>query len=103
MRGFRRRAAKVDKNQPSIVSDLRCFPGVAVEVGHDDILVGFRGKTYWFEIKSESALSKRTGEVLESNKKGSQIELEANWKGHYAIVSTLEEILTEIGIITEGE
>jgi hemin uptake protein HemP len=79
-----RRAAKIDDNQREIVAALRRIPGVTVQVGHDDILVGHRGATYWFEIKRTD----RT-EAL----KDSQRALLANWKGHYQIVSTLEEIL----------
>ena len=80
-----RRAAKVDANQNSIVDELRAI-GYSVEVGHDDILVGHNGKTYWFEIKvNEKSV------IKESQKK-----LSANWKGHYSIVWTTEMILKEI-------
>ena len=91
-----RRAAKVDANQPDIVTALRKMPGVSVEVGHDDILVGYKGRTYWFEIKSEASVSKSTGEILESAKKTGQRYLEREWPGHYRIVSTLGEILEEL-------
>lgn len=81
-----RRAAKVDANQPGIVKELR-ERGISVEVGHDDILVGYQGKTYWFEIKvSEKA-----------NIQDSQIKLLEEWKGHYCIVWELDQILDEIG------
>ena len=91
-----RRAAKIDNNQNAIVKALRDIPGVTVETGHDDILVGFYGKTFWFEIKSDSSVSKKTGKVRESSKKYSQIKLEKEWKGHYKIVSNLDDILDEI-------
>ena len=94
-----RRAAKNDLNQSAIVNALRKIPGVTVEPGHDDFLCGYKGKTYWFELKSERAVSKRTGLVREKSKKESQIKLEANWKGHYSIVSTLDEILKELEVI----
>ena len=81
-----RRAAKVDANQNQIVAELRKL-GYSVAVGHDDILVGAHGKTYWFEIKtSEKA------QVKESQKK-----LIAEWIGHYSIVWSTEMILKEIG------
>ena len=32
-----RRAAKIDKNQPYIVDELRKIPGISVQVGMDDI------------------------------------------------------------------
>lgn len=90
----RRYAANNDKNESSIVKELRKFASVVT--GHDDILVGYKGKTYWFEIKSERAVSKKTGKVYESEKKKSQIKLENEFKGHYRIVSSLDEILDEI-------
>lgn len=45
-----------------------------------------------------NTVSKKTGKVLESAKKQSQKNLEATWTGHYAIVSSLDEILKIIGI-----
>ena len=93
---MRRHAANVDKNQPEIVKELRKF--ASVELDHDDIIVGYQGKTYWYEIKSDNAVSKKTGEVLDSQKKKGQIKLENEFKGHYKIVSSLEEILIDMGI-----
>jgi len=92
-----RKAAKIDKNQPLIVEALRKIPGITVETGKDDILVGRNGVTYWFEIKSDCATNK-AGTVRESAKKDSQKKLEATWTGHYAIVSSLDEILRIIGL-----
>ena len=91
-----RRAAKIDDNQRSIVKALRDMPGFWVELGHDDILVGHLGRTYWYEIKSQNAVSKKTGKVLTSKKKKGQINLEKHWTGHYKIVSSLDEILADI-------
>ncbi len=85
-----RRAAKVDANQSRIVAGLRCIPGVSVQTGHDDILVGFRGRTYWFEIKRPECKSR----LMDSQKR-----LRAEWSGHYAIVSSLEEILSALELI----
>lgn len=94
-----RKAAKIDSNQPVIVAALRSIPGCTVAVGHDDILVGYKGRTLWYEIKEPGAVSKVTGQVLQSAKKPAQIELEANWKGHYRIVSSLDEILQDLGAL----
>lgn len=91
-----RRQAKVDDNQKSIIKALRDIPGVTVMPNHHDILTGYRGKTYWYEIKSNLAVSKKTGKVLDSQKKKSQVKLEAEWTGHYRIVSTLDEILVDM-------
>lgn len=92
-----RRAAKVDANQKQIVTDLRTIPGVTVAVGHDDLLVGYRGHTFWLEIKNEKNLSKKTGQVRLSAVKESQQRLKESWTGHYQIVTSLNEILKEIG------
>jgi hypothetical protein len=93
-----RYAKRADLNQTGIVQGLRSIPGVSVQTEHNDILVGFRNKTFWFEIKSENSVSKKTGKVLQSRKRGSQIVLEKNWAGHYSIVSSIDEILIEIGV-----
>ena len=95
-----RRAAKIDSNQIQIVDDLRKL-GFSVQTGMDDILVGRCGKTYWFEIKTPECRSKKTGEILQSAKKKSQITLEAEWRGHYKLVTSLDEILVEIEIREE--
>lgn len=91
-----RRKAKVDANQNEIVKQLRAVPGMSVEVGHDDILVGYRGRNFWYEIKSPEAVSKVTGQILDSFKKPSQVILEKTFNGHYKIVSCVEDILNEV-------
>ena len=80
-----RRAAKVDANQNDIVDELRSM-GLSVVPGHDAILVGYMGRTYWSEIKASE----------KSEIKPSQKKLLAEYKGHYAIVWTIEMILKEI-------
>ena len=84
-----RRAAKVDQNQSAIVKALREIPGVTVAVGHDDILVGFRGRTLWFEVKRPESKKR----LQESQKK-----LKAEWAGHYRVVWTIDQIIEEIGV-----
>ena len=83
MKKYRHRA---DHNQNEIVEYLRQIPGVTVEKGHDDILVGFKGVTYWFEIKQDEK---------KSLTKSEQDRLQ-NWGGHYKVVWSLEMILEEI-------
>lgn len=82
MKKYKHRA---DHNQAEIVRDLRKM-GISVELGHDDILVGYRGVTYWFEIKQ--------------NKKSpltpSEEKRKVEWKGQYFIVTSLDDILKEI-------
>ena len=84
-----RYAKKTDDNQNDLVEKLRELPGVTVEVDHHDILVGRNGKTYWFEIKS----SKPSPSKLRKSQK----DLLKEWRGHYKIVWTLDQILEEIG------
>lgn len=92
-----RQAAKIDANQPKIVNQLRRL-GYSVETGKDDLLVGYQGRTYWFELKDpDKALSKKTGEILDSQIKPSQHKLKTEWRGHYSIVHSIEQILDEIG------
>ena len=91
-----RRAARVDDNQSDIVRDLRKM-GFSVELGHDDLLVGANGVTRWYEIKSESAVSRKTGQVLESKIKSSQKKIRSEFRGHYKIVASLDEILLDMG------
>lgn len=85
-----RRAAKVDANQPEIVKALRDL-GISVQLGHDDILVGYNGKTYWFEIKVNDKSEIKSGQKL----------LALSWKGHYSIVTSAEQILQQIGYMLE--
>jgi hypothetical protein len=76
---------------------LIMIPGVSVAPSHDDILVGYKGKTYWYELKSPEVANKE-GVVYESAKKPSQKELEKHWTGHYRIVCSLSQILQELGL-----
>ena len=84
-----RRRAKVDSNQAGIVKALRALPGVSVELGMDDFLVGYKGQTFWVELKEEGKESKTTPY---------QKELLERWTGHYIVTSSLDEILETIGI-----
>ena len=90
-----RQAARTDKNQQAIVKSLRQLPGVTVAVGHDDILVGFQGKNLWIELKTPEAIGK-DGKVRPSEITDSEKKLRSEWRGHYAIVSTLDEIIEEM-------
>ena len=81
----RRRADRIDANQPEIVKELR-DKGYSVELSHDDILVGYKGYTFWYEIK--------TGPKAKI--KPSQLKLLDEWQGHYKIVWTAEMIINDI-------
>lgn len=88
-----RYSARTDSNQPDIVKYLRSIPGVTVQVSMDDILVGFRGKNFWFEIKEPGTVSKKTGKINESAIKQTQKDLREKWKGQYNIVHSIEQIM----------
>lgn len=94
-----RRAARKDNNENEIVKALRAIPGVTVQPNMDDILVGHKGLTYWIELKNPETVSSKTGKVRESAIKASQKKLRSEWTGHYKIVSSLEEVLEDIGIL----
>lgn len=86
---------KPDNNQNTIVAQLRKL-GYSVEPGHHDILVGANGKTYWYEIKDPSVISPKTGQPRPSSITASERKRLDNWRGHYKLVWTLEQILEEI-------
>ncbi len=66
-------------------------------LNHDDILVGYRGKTFWYEIKSDNQM-KKDGTLKANALKASQVKLQQEWKGHYRIVTGVDEILKELEI-----
>jgi len=85
-----RRKARVDANQTEVVKTLRSIPGVTVRLGMDDFLVGYKGSTYWVELKDVGK---------EKQLKPDQIDLLENWTGHYMVTSSVDEILKAIGVI----
>lgn len=86
-----RRAARTDANQTEIVAALRQV-GATVQllhtVGHGcpDLLVGFRGQNYLFEIKT--AKGKMTGD---------EPEWHLAWRGNVHIVRSVDAALAAIG------
>lgn len=93
-----RTAAKVDANQPEIVAALRSVGATvqtlhAVGQGCPDLLVGFRGQTYAVEVKD--------GRKPPSARKltPAQEQWHGGWKGHVAVVSSVEEALAAIGLL----
>ena len=67
-----------------------------MDCGHDDILVGKNGKTYWYEIKDPKKALKQDGTFKAGQIKDSQIKLSNEWRGHYKIVTSTEEIVNDI-------
>lgn len=87
-----RRAAKVDSNQPEIVSALRkagCSVLLLHMVGNGcpDIAVGHRGSNYLFELKDPSRpLSARKLTPDEQ-------QFIEQWRGHVSVITSVEEAL----------
>lgn len=94
----RRRADKIDANQPEIVKALRQIPCVTVETGKDDIIVGYKGRSLWYEIKTPECVGK-DGQIRKSAKKPDQIRLENEFTGHYRIIWSIDQILDDIKAI----
>ena len=90
-----RSRGRVDSNQAALVKELRQM-GLSVAVtsslghGFPDIVVGWQGRTFCFEVKnpdkppSARALTKDEQEFRDT------------WKGHLAVVMTLDDCLKAI-------
>lgn len=90
-----RRAARVDDNQTQVVAALRKLPGVTVELGHDDFLVGYQGRTFWVELKNPNKRN-ADGSWKVGALKADQLRIASDWCGHYLITDSLSEILRDI-------
>lgn len=85
---LKRYAAKRDSNEREIIDALKRIGAEVIELsakGVPDILVGFRGKNYLFEIKSDK------GKLTPDQVKFHQI-----WTGQVEIIRTVDEALTII-------
>ena len=85
---YRKTYSRADSNQKEIVKALKKIPGIAVELAHDDVLVGYKGRNYWYEIKTSEKARRRP----------KQEELDKFWPGHYKFVWSVEMILEDLGI-----
>lgn len=88
-----RRAARVDDNQAALVGELRAM-GVMVQhlhmVGHGcpDILCGYRGRNYLFEIK-DGAKQPSARKLTPQEKSWHRL-----WRGQVSVICTAEEAMT---------
>lgn len=88
-RYFRKTRSRPDANQTEIVEQLRMLPGVEVYPVSGlafDIVVGWRGKTYLYEIKSGT----------KKKLKPSQEEFSKKWTGHWMRVNSAQEIMEDL-------
>ncbi len=96
-------AARVDDNQRAIVNGLRKI-GATVEhmaklgKGAPDLVVGFKGVNYLFEIanpETRHGRSKRAGSkeaaLRESGTIAAQIAWHLSWRGRVDVIETLEQ------------
>lgn len=93
-----RRAARIDGNQKQIVKELRQIPGclvtstAGVGKGFPDIVVGYQGMNYLFEIKDpEKPPNKRRLTKHEH-------EFHEAWTGQVSVIHTTEEAMEIMGI-----
>lgn len=93
-----RRAARTDSNQSEIVEALRkcgvsVFPTHTVGDGFPDLVCGFHGNNYLFEIKDPNKPpSKRL--LTEDEKK-----FRDAWRGRVFTIMTADEALATVGAI----
>ena len=93
-----RRAAKVDVNQAQIVAELRQIgasvqPLHAVGAGVPDLLVGFRGRNWLFEVKDFSAPPSQRALT------DAQVGWHRDWRGQVAVIGNAE---AAIALMTGG-
>ena len=79
--------SKVDANQPQILKQLKQL-GISYKPVHQikgfcDIIVGFKGKNYLFEIKPNDKAKLTSGEQL----------FHDYWSGQINVVTSIDEIL----------
>jgi hypothetical protein len=96
-----RRAARIDANQTEIVQALRGV-GATVAItsmvggGFVDIVVGFRGRNYLFEIKDGSKPPSKRKLTPDEQ------EFHDTWRGTVFIVNSVDEALQVLGVTYYG-
>ena len=82
---------RVDFNQKEVVNCLKKIEGISVQHLHTigkgcpDILVGYAGHNYLYEIKSDGGTLTPSEEVFFRT-----------WKGHVKVVFSADEIIADI-------
>ncbi len=97
-----RRAARVDRNQAEIVRVLRAI-GASVQHLHSvgkgcpDLLVGYQGINYLFEIKDGT--KPRSQRKLTPD----EVEFFMSWRGRAYIVDSVHQALVILGVEADAE
>lgn len=94
-----RRAARVDGNQSQIVSELRrcglsVFPTHTVGEGFPDLVCGWKGNNYLFEIKDPKQPPSKQKLTPDEER------LRKEWRGTIFTITTAEEALQTVGAIS---
>lgn len=98
MEGNVRRKAKVDANQAEVVEALRSL-GASVYItsgvgsGFPDIVVGFRGQNYLFEIKDEN--QPPSAKKLTEH----EVMFAKDWRGQVNTIENVYEALKVMGAL----
>lgn len=92
-----RKYGKVDANQTEIVRQLRLLGCSVVSTasiggGFPDVVVGYRGRNYLFEIKILEGVRNPKPAKLTSD----EVEFMASWKGQVHIATCLDDVLKVI-------
>jgi hypothetical protein len=83
---------RVDANQPEIIKGLRAC-GISVQPMHEvgkgapDLIVGYSGRSYLFEVKDPNQPPSRRQLTKD------EAEWHRNWRGQVNVVHSVEEIL----------
>lgn len=93
-----RRAARVDDNQREIVEELRragcsVWSLAGVGKGFPDLAVGFRGRNLFLEVKDGSKPPCKRKLTPDEE------AFHASWRGHVAVVESVEDALKIVGVM----
>ena len=89
---------KTDANHKIIIDQLRKIPGISVFSTHTigkgfpDIVTGYKGLNYLFEIKDGSKV--KSAQKLTED----EVKFHAKWNGQINIITTFEEAISIMGV-----
>jgi hypothetical protein len=87
------RVRKADSNQSALVKQMRRIPGLTVFHTHTvgngfvDVVCGFRGKNYLFEIKDPGKPPSQRKLTADEQK------FHDEWTGQIAVIETIDDVL----------